>query len=139
MSKFSFAAENIDVVVEALERSLRRTRLILTLAHEKVHIWCKDLEKVEVEFPPIVAGGGADWASKPGECSTCKYLKDLESAEKTIESMHRTHNFIVQEYQKDLETVRHELQMPSWYFLENLAKRLEENDQCNVVITTVGR
>jgi len=66
-------------------------------------------------------------------------LKDLESAEKTIESMHRTHNFIVQEYQKDLEAVRHELQMPSWYFLENLAKRLEENDQCNVVITTVGR
>ena len=43
MSKFSFTVENI-----------------------KVHIWCKDLEKVEVEFPPIVAGGGGDWTSKPG-------------------------------------------------------------------------
>jgi len=55
MSKFSFTVENI-----------------------KVHIWCKELEKVEVEFPPIVAGGGADWASKPGGCGGGGIRKELE-------------------------------------------------------------
>ena len=65
--------------------------------------------------------------------------KDLKSAEKTIEDMHRAHDHVVQAYRQDLADLRHELQMPSWYFLEQLAQRLEENGQCNVVVTTAGR
>ena len=66
-------------------------------------------------------------------------LGDLESAEKTIEDMHQAHNYVVQAYRQDLADLRHELQMPSWYFLEHLAQRLEEGGQCDVVIKTAGR
>ena len=53
-----------------LEAKMSKFSFTVSGTHEYVNvsIWCKDLEKVEVEFPPIVAGGGGDWTSKPGGC-----------------------------------------------------------------------
>ena len=63
-----------------LEAKMSKFSFTVFGTHENfnVSIWCKDLEKVEVEFPPIVSGGGGDWTSKPGGCGGGGIRKEVE-------------------------------------------------------------